>query len=153
MAAGHFSGKFVGFHQEGKNGRGKIVASADHALHVMLLILHLPRKHRIGQIDHARHAPERGPKQEAALAFGGAIDHVIGRTQVFARISSDVMPIKCSLQMRGEKSVLDIHSGRQAQFCHTAEDQRLIGGLLRVLAKQNDPAGIQRAITTSSCPQ
>src|ERR1700674_4480426 len=48
--------------------------------------------------------------------------------------------------MRREKSVLHVHSWSQAQFRHAPQNQRLVGGLLSILAEQNDPSGIERAI-------
>jgi hypothetical protein len=48
--------------------------------------------------------------------------------------------------MGSKKAVLAVHAGRQAQFGHAPQDERLVGGLLSVFAEQNDPPGIERAI-------
>ena len=56
------------------------------------------------------------------------------------------MLVERALQVRRQKAVHDVHARRQAQLGHAAQNQRLVGGLLRVLAEQHDPAGIQRAI-------
>ena len=39
-----------------------------------------------------------------------------------------------------------VHAGRQAQFGHAPQDERLVGGLLRVFAEQDDPSGVERAV-------
>ena len=36
--------------------------------------------------------------------------------------------------------------GRQAELGHAPQDQRLVGGLLRVLAEDDDPARVERAV-------
>ena len=36
--------------------------------------------------------------------------------------------------------------GVRRKLGHAAQDQRLVGGLLRVLAEEHDPAGVERAI-------
>ena len=56
------------------------------------------------------------------------------------------MLIKSALQVRGQESVLHVHSRSQAKLGHAPQNQRLVGSLLRVFAKQNDPSGIQRAV-------
>ena len=48
--------------------------------------------------------------------------------------------------MRREEAVHHVHAGRQAELGHPPQDQRLIGGLLRVLAEQDDPAGVERPV-------
>ena len=50
------------------------------------------------------------------------------------------------LEMRGEEAVLDVHAGRQAQLGDAAQNERLVGGLLGVLAEDHDPAGVERAV-------
>ena len=144
MAAGQVSKILVGFFQELKNRFREVVASRHDALHVMLLILHGAKEHGVRQVDHARHAAALRAKQNA-LAFGRTIDHVVRRAQVFAH-QFGFMLIKGALQVRGEESVLHVHSGSQAEFRDAAQNERLVGGLLRVLAKENDPAGVERAI-------
>ena len=122
----------------------KLLRRADHALHVMFLVLHRPEEYGIGQVDHLRHAAPLRP-EENPLAFGRAVDDVVGRTEIFADQFRFVL-IEGPLQVRGEKAVLDVHAGRQAQLRHAAQDERLIGGLLRVFAEQDDPSGVERAI-------
>ena len=41
---------------------------------------------------------------------------------------------------------MHVHAGRQAELGHAPQDQRLVGGLLRVLAEDDDPAGVERAV-------
>src|ERR1700730_17809332 len=110
----------------------------------MLLILYRTKKHRVCQVDHARHAPPLRTKQNA-LAFGRTIDHVFRRAQIFTHQFRLVL-VEGALQMRSEKSVLHVHSGSQAQFRHAPQNERLVGRLLRVFAEQNDPPGIECAI-------
>ena len=56
------------------------------------------------------------------------------------------MLVEGALQVRGQKAVHDVHAGRQRQFGHAAQNQRLVGGLLRILAEEHDPAGVERAV-------
>jgi hypothetical protein len=48
--------------------------------------------------------------------------------------------------MGSKKAVLAVHAGRQAQFGHAPQDERLVGGLLSVFAEQNDPSRVERAV-------
>ena len=48
--------------------------------------------------------------------------------------------------MRGEKAVHDVHARRQTELGDAPEDERLVGSLLRVLAENDDPAGVERAV-------
>ena len=48
--------------------------------------------------------------------------------------------------MRGQETVLDVHPRGQAQLGHAPQNQRLVGGLLRVFAENDNPARVQRAI-------
>ncbi len=144
VAAGQFSEIFVGSFQKGENRLREVVAARHNALHVMLLILHGTEKDGVRQVDHARHAPPLRAKQDA-LAFGRTIDHVVRRAQIFAHQFRLVL-VEGALQMRGEESVLHVHSRSQAEFGHAPQNERLVGRLLRVFAEQNDPPGIERAI-------
>ena len=91
-----------------------------------------------------RHAAALRAKQNA-LAFGRTIDHVIRRAKIFAHQFRFVL-VEGALQVRSEESVLHVHSGSQAEFRHAAQNERLVGRLLGVLAEQNDPPGIERAV-------
>ncbi len=110
----------------------------------MLLILHGAQQHGVGQVDHLRYAAALGSKQNA-LAFRGAIDNVIGRAQILAHQFRFVF-VKSALEMRGEESVLHVHSRSQAEFGYAPQDERLIGGLLGVLAKQSNPTRVERSV-------
>ena len=56
------------------------------------------------------------------------------------------MLVKRALQVRGEEAVHDVHARRERELGHAAQNQRLVGGLLRVLAEEHDPAGVERSI-------
>ena len=144
VAAGQFSEIFVGLFQELQNRLREIIAARHDALHVVFLILHGTEEHGVRQVDHARHAPALRAKQNA-LAFGRTIDHVVRRAQIFAHQFRLVL-VEGALQVRGEESVLHVHSRSQAEFGHAPQNERLVGRLLRVFAEQNDPAGIERAV-------
>ena len=48
------------------------------------------------------------------------------------------------LEVGREEAVHHVHAGRQAELGDAPQDQRLVGGLLGVLAKDDDPAGVER---------
>ena len=52
-------------------------------MHVVFPILHGPEEHGIGDIDHLRHPAPCRPEKDA-LAFGGAVDDVVGRVEKLA---------------------------------------------------------------------
>ena len=54
--------------------------------------------------------------------------------------------IERPLEMGGEKAVHHVHPGGQTELGDPTENERLVGGLLRVFAKDDDPARIERAI-------
>ncbi len=110
----------------------------------MFLVLHRPQQNRVGQIHHLRHAPPRRSKQHA-LRFRRTIDNVVGRTEILAN-QLRLMLVERALQVARQKAIHDVHARRQAQLRHATQNQRLVGGLLRVLAEQHDPARIQRTI-------
>src|SRR5208282_3808089 len=86
----------------------EVVAARGDALHVVLLILHRPEQHRVGEIDHARH-PATFRTEQDALALGGTVDDVVRS----AEEQSDefrLVLIKSSLQMGSKKSILAVHA-------------------------------------------
>ena len=143
-AAGEFGELLVGVFKESENRLGEVVAPRHHALHVVFLVLHRAEQNGIGEVHHLGDAAAGGA-EENALRLGGAVDDVVGRAQVFADQLRLVL-VKGALQVRGEEAVHDVHAGREAQLGDAAQDERLVGGLLRVLAEEHDPAGIERAI-------
>ena len=52
------------------------------------------------------------------------------------------MLAKSALQVRGQKTILNVNAGGQSLFCDFAQDKRLIGSLLSVLRKDHDPSGV-----------
>ena len=144
VAAGQIAELLVCSFEHFEDWLDEVIAPSHDALHVVFLILHRAEQQRIGEIDHRRNATALGP-EERALRLGGRIDDVLRRAQVFANQVRLVL-IEGALQVRGQEAVHDIHARRQAQLCHAAQDQGLVGGLLRVLAHDHDPAGIERAI-------
>jgi hypothetical protein len=50
------------------------------------------------------------------------------------------------LDVGGQEAVHDVHARCEAQLGHAAENQRLVGRLLSVLAEEHDPAGVERSI-------
>ena len=134
----------VSLFQELQNRFGKVIAARHHALHVVLLVLDGAKQHRIGEIDHRRHAPALRAKQNA-LALGRTIDDVIRRAQIFPEQLGFVL-VEGAFEVRCEKPVLHVHAGSQAEFGHAAQNKRLVGHLLGVLAEQNDPSGVERSV-------
>jgi len=143
-AARQLRERFVRLDERLEDRLGEMIAPRDDALHVVLLVLHGTEEHRVGEIDHARHAPARRPEQRP-LALGGALDDVVGRSEIFANECCFVL-VERPLEMRGEEAVLDVHPRRQRQLGDAAQDERLIRGLLRVLPEHHDPAGVERAV-------
>ncbi|MCG3162480.1 MAG: hypothetical protein JMDDDDMK_03735 [Acidobacteria bacterium] len=134
----------VSLFQKIQNRFGEVIAPGDNALHVMLLVLNRTEQHRILQINHRRHAAAARAK-ESPLAFGRAINDVVGRAEELA-YEFGLALVERALQMRGQEAVHHVHTGRQAEFGHATQDQRLVGGLLRVLAKDDDPTRVERAV-------
>ena len=56
------------------------------------------------------------------------------------------MLVEGALQVRGEEPVHDVHAGGEGKLGDAAEDEGLVGGLLRVLAEEHDPAGVEGAV-------
>jgi hypothetical protein len=61
----------------------EVVPARHHALHVVLLVLHRTEEHRVGEVDHLRHATARRAEQDA-LALGGTFDDVLRGAEVLA---------------------------------------------------------------------
>ena len=83
--------------------------------------------------------------EEDALALGGAVDDVFGCAQILANQLRLVL-VERPLEMGGEEAVHDVHAGGEAELGHPPQDQRLVGGLLGVLAEDDDPARVERAV-------
>ena len=143
-AAGELGELLVGLFKKLQNRLGKVVAPRDHALHVVFLVLHRAEQDGIGQIHHLGHAAARGA-EENALRLGGAVDDVVGRAEILADQLRLVL-VEGALEVRGQEAVHDVHARRERELGHAAQDQRLVGGLLRVFAEEHDPAGVERAI-------
>ena len=144
VAAGELAEVLVRSFEELQNRLGKVVAPRHDALHVVFLVLHRPEQDGVGQVHHLGNAAARGSKQNA-LRLGGAVDDVVGRAEVLADQLGFVL-VKGALQVRGQEAVHDVHARRERKLGHAAQNQRLVGGLLRVLAEEHDPAGVERAI-------
>ena len=110
----------------------------------MFLVLHRPKQHGVGQVHHLGNAAARGSKQNA-LRLGGAVDDVFRRAEVFADQLGLVL-VEGALEVGGEEAVHDVHARRERELGDAAQDQRLVGGLLRILAEDHDPAGVERAV-------
>jgi hypothetical protein len=54
--------------------------------------------------------------------------------------------VEGALQVRGEESVLYVHSRSQTEFGYAPQNERLVGSLLRVFAEHDNPSGIERAV-------
>ena len=122
----------------------EVVPAPRNTLHIVFLILDWAEQHGIRQVNHARNTAALGPEQDA-LALGRAVDQIVGCAEKQANEFRFVL-IKRALEVRGQKTVLHVHSRRQAELGDTAQDQGLVGGLLRILCKDDDPAGIEGAI-------
>jgi hypothetical protein len=110
----------------------------------VFLVLHRAEQDGVGEVHHLGNAAAGGSKQNA-LRLGGAVDDVVGRAEVLADQLRLVL-VEGALQVRGEEAVHDVHAGGERELGHAAQDERLVGGLLRVLAEEHDPAGVERAI-------
>ena len=130
--------------QELEDRLGEVVPARDHALHVVLLVLHRSEEHGIRQVDHLRHTPAARTKEDA-LAFRRAVDDVFGGAEILADQRRFVF-VERPLEVRRQEAVHDVHARRQAEFGDAPQDERLIGGLLGVLAEDDDPAGVERAV-------
>ena len=113
-------------------------------LHVVFLVLHRPEQDGVGEVHHLGNAAAGG-SEENALRFGGAVDDVFGRAEVFADQLGLVL-VEGALQVAGEEAIHDVHARREGKLGDAAQDEGLVGGLLRVLAEEHDPAGVERAI-------
>ena len=56
------------------------------------------------------------------------------------------MLVESPLQVARQKAIHNVHARRQALLRHATQNQRLVGGLLRVLAEQHDPARVECTI-------
>ena len=83
VAAGQRREVLVGRLEEVENRLDEVVAACDHALHVVLLVLHRAQQDGIGEVDHLRHAAARRA-EELPLALGRTLDDVLGRAEVLA---------------------------------------------------------------------
>ena len=144
MAAGEFAEVLVGVFEEFENRLGEVVAPGDDALHVVFLVLHRAEEDGVGEVHHLGNAAAGGSKEDA-LRFGGTVDDVFGRAEVFADQLGLVL-IEGPLQVAGEEAVHDVHAGGERELGDAAQDEGLVGGLLRVFAEEHDPAGVERAI-------
>ncbi len=131
-------------HQILENRLDKIVPAGRHALHVVLLVLDRTQQHGIGQVVHLRHPPTRRTEQRT-LRLGRTLDDVFWSPQ---KLSDEfrLVLVKGALQVRGQEPVLHVHAGSQALLGHPAQDERLVGGLLGVLAEHDDPTGVEHPV-------
>ena len=56
------------------------------------------------------------------------------------------MAVEGPLKVRRQEAVLHVHPGREAELGDAAQDECLIGRLLRVLAEEDDPADVERPV-------
>jgi hypothetical protein len=134
----------VGGFEEVENRLGEVVAPRHDAVHVVFLILHGAEQDGIGEVHHLGNAAAGG-SEENALRLGGAIDDVVGRAEVLADQAGFVL-VEGALQVAGEEAVHDVHAGSEREFGDAAENEGLVGGLLRVFAEEHDPAGVERGV-------
>ena len=112
MPSGQPAVFFIGLFQERQDVFGKIVAPSRYAVHVVFLILHRTQHHGMLQVDHSRHTPACGAKQDT-LGFGRTFDNVIGAAQVFA----DQFRFRFqegALQVGREEAILRVDAGIKA---------------------------------------
>src|SRR5208337_5233051 len=144
VAAGQLGKILVGGLEKIENRLGEVVAPRNHTVHVVFLVLHRAEKDGIGEVHHFGDAAARG-SEENALRLGGAVDDVFGGAEVFAD-QLRLMLVEGALQVGSEEAVHDVHAGRERELGDAAQDKRLVGGLLRILAEEHDPAGVQSAV-------
>ena len=144
VAAGELAEVLVSGFKELENRLGEVVAAGDNALHVVFLVLDRAEEDGVGEVHHLGNAAAGG-SEEDALRFGGAVDDVVGRAEVLADQLRLVL-VEGALEVGGEEAVHDVHAGRERELGDAAQDEGLVGGLLRVLAEDHDPAGVERAV-------
>jgi hypothetical protein len=144
LAAGQFAEFLVGLLDELEDRFVEVVAAGDHAVHVVLLVLHGAEQQRILQVHHFRH-PAAFRAEQFALGRCRAVDHFVRGAEVLAqqfRLGHEVG----ALRVRRQHAVLDVHARVERQLVDFAHDDRLIRGLLGVLAHHHRPAGVERGI-------
>ncbi len=144
VAAGQLGEVAIRILEEIENRLDEVVPPGDDALHVVLLVLNRPEQNRIRQVDHLRHAAARRTEEDA-LALGRTVDDVFRRPEVLANQLRFVL-VERPLEMGGEEPVHDVHPGSQTELGDPAKNERLVGGLLRVLAEDDDPPRVERAV-------
>jgi hypothetical protein len=144
VASGQPSELLVRLPQEAQDRLGEVVPPGHDTLHVVFLVLHGPEQHRVGEVDHPRNPPSLRA-EEGSLGLCGAVDEVVRRAQELAD-ERGLVPVEGPLEVRGQEAVLDVHPGGQAQLGDASQDERLVGGLLRVLGEDDDPPGVERAV-------
>ena len=134
----------VGIFQEPENRLHEVVSSRRDPLHIVLLVLHRPQKHRVPEIDPGRHASPRGT-EDLFLRLGWAIDGVVWPPEELPN-QPGLGLREGTFQMRGQKSVLPIDPGRERELVDPPQNERLIRRLLGVFSVENRPARIESHI-------
>ncbi len=143
-AAGELAELGVGLLEEPEDRLVPVVAAGDHAVHVVLLVLHRPEKDRVLQVHHGGH-PSTRRAEEFALRRGRTLDEVVFRTQEFAEQVSLGNEVH-SFRVGGQHAVLHVHAGVERELVDLAQDDGLVGGLLGILGEQDGPAGVERGV-------
>ncbi len=143
-ATGQFREVPVGGLEERENRLDEVVPAGRDTQHVVFLILDRSHENGVGQVDHLRHAAALR-SEEHALALRGTVDHVFRSAEVQADQFRFVL-VEGALEMGGEEAVHHVHPRGQTQFRDPPQDKRLVRGLLGVLAKDDDPAGVEGAV-------
>ena len=56
------------------------------------------------------------------------------------------MPVKRTLEVRSQKSILHVHAWSQALLRNPTQDKRLVGSLLGVLTEHNYPTSVENPV-------
>ena len=56
------------------------------------------------------------------------------------------MPVKRTLEVRSQKSILHVHAWSQALLGNPTQDKRLVGSLLGVLTEHNYPTSVENPV-------
>ncbi len=144
VATGELREFLTGLVEEPEDRLDEVVPARGDAVHVVLLILDRADQRRVFQVDGLGHPATLGP-EEHPLGLGRAVDDVVGRAEELAHKIRLVL-VERALEMGGQEPVLHVDARRERKFGDLAQDQRLVGGLLRILGEEDDPAGIERGV-------
>ncbi len=144
MAACELAPFVIGFLEELVDRLDKAVSPGRHAIHVMFLVLDRANEGRTLEVNDPGNSAARR-SEERLLRFRWTLYNVIGTAKILAQEVRLALE-KGSLEMGGEKAILDVHSRRQRQLGNAPQNHRLVSGLLGIASEEHDPAGVKRPV-------